>query len=75
MQDRFRNTCPANASSRILGTLRLDMNNATVKGEHLIFGKGTSRVLEVNVTVRVTMGGVLGVLGWNERGCGHGAVY
>jgi hypothetical protein len=51
------------------------MNNATVKGEHLIFGKGTSRVLEVNVTVRVTMGGVLGVLGWNERGCGHGAVY
>jgi hypothetical protein len=51
MEDRFSKTCQENKSARVLGTLRLDMDNAKVKGEHMIFEKGTSRVWEVNGTV------------------------
>jgi hypothetical protein len=60
MEDRFSKTCQENKSARMLGTLTLDMDNAKVKGEHMIFGKGSNRFWEMKVTVRVTMGRAFG---------------
>jgi hypothetical protein len=60
MQDKFSKKCVENKSARILGTLRLSMDDAKVKAEHMLCGDEKSRVWEVNVTVRVTMAAVYG---------------